>query len=132
MGEKEGWKSLSSPPSPPPVKPAGKCSPAAAVAEQKRAGAAVGRVSLLRFSQPPPAGSLCRATFRGHRGKGGTTGQGREEAARELTPSKAPWLHCSWGLPNFGGKPGPHTRTAVGCSNWDKDVTCYPGRCVGA
>lgn len=39
MREEERWKSLSPPPF---VKPAGKCSPAAAALEQKRAGAAWG------------------------------------------------------------------------------------------
>lgn len=106
MGKEDGWKSLFHLPPTPSVKPAGKCSPAAAASEQKRAGAAWGDAAL-------PAGSLCR----GHLATGTVVKQGgrwKRGGRRRPRSLRAPRLHCSWGLANFVEK-----------------ALCAPANCCG-
>lgn len=77
--EEERWKSLSPPP--PFVKPAGKCSPAAAALEQKGAEAAWGGSRCCSPRRVSTQDNSPRASWQ--RGQ-----VGREEAAGELPPSK--------------------------------------------
>lgn len=71
------------------VEPAGKCSPAAAASEQKRAGAAVERVSLLRPFPAAPAQGTCAGRLAKGTVAKGAGGEGERRPREGSLPQSA-------------------------------------------